>query len=132
MVMHRPHRHLEIRVSLVQRLLRRESSSRAPLGKRYFQDGAAELYAVAAEGIDAHVQGSTDDPYDVRVRWPVERSNPTIRAACSCPNFLDGYTCKHIWAVLYAVDEEGSDPLPGRYDLRLMRDPNCCVPASWV
>jgi len=110
-------------VSLVQRLLRRVPSSRAPQGKRYFSDGAAELYAVAAEGIDAHVRGSLDDPYDVRLRWPVERSNPVIRAACSCPNFLDGYTCKHIWAVLYAVDEEGGDPLPGRYDLRLMRDP---------
>ena len=110
-------------MSLVQRLLRRGPTSHASEGKRDFRNGAADLYGVAVEGIDARVHGSPSDPYDVRLRWPAERSNPVVRAACSCPNFFQGFTCKHIWAVLYAVDEAGSDPLPGRYELRLMRDP---------
>jgi len=91
---------------------------------RYFRSGAAHLGAMVVEGVDAQVDGSVAEPYDVRLRWPLVRSNPVVRAACSCPSFGDGNTCKHIWAVLYAVDEEEGDPIPGRHGLRLLRDTN--------
>jgi hypothetical protein len=64
------------------------------------------------------VRGS--EKYNVRVDWTkVERGNELL-IDCSCPHFARGSFCKHSWAVVLFLDDEGiSAEIPGKNRLKL-------------
>jgi len=97
--------------------------SRVTEGQRYFRRGAVRIESLQADAVFARVQGSRPAPYDVRVEWQLATGSTGVRVACTCPNFDDSGVCKHIWALLHAIDATVEDPVPGRQFLRLVRAP---------
>jgi superfamily II DNA or RNA helicase len=66
-------------------------------GADYFRGGRVRLGSGSAAHVLASVRGSSR--YQIELR----REDATIHASCTCPYFDVGM-CKHIWAVLLAVD----------------------------
>ena len=120
---------------LIQRIARRGPPARALQGRRYFRDGAVHVEALDAERVFATVQGGRPQPYRVRLRWTPPDNATTLHCACSCPDFAGGFTCKHVWAVLYALDAETDAPVAGTRGLTLARAPellDATAPAAQV
>ncbi len=73
-------------------------------GDAYYRSGRVAIGSVAAEQVTAKVRGSASRRYDVEVK--LDRSRENVRGAeCSCPQFDRAGSCKHVWAVLRALDE---------------------------
>ncbi|HBN96186.1 MAG TPA: hypothetical protein DDZ66_07785 [Firmicutes bacterium] len=82
-------------------------------GYSYFQDGAVHNLKRDRNQIWATVQGSED--YTVYIEL---KDDGIEILECSCPYFQDSHNCKHLAAVLYALDEEDGE-LEVRSDLSL-------------
>ncbi|HEX5060880.1 MAG TPA: hypothetical protein VFV99_16045 [Kofleriaceae bacterium] len=59
-------------------------------------------------GVVGSVQGSRENPYDIRMRPSAEDARVLV-AACSCPAAEEG-ACKHLWAMLRVIDREDAWP----------------------
>lgn len=70
-------------------------------GGLYFKKGRIQIIHVNASTLDATCKGSK--VYDVLLT----RDNGDIVASCTCPFFMGTAPCKHLWALLLAVDDEG-------------------------
>ncbi len=70
-------------------------------GVQYFNAGLVRLTACGAESAQAVVTGS--DLYEVTLL----RDGKVLQASCSCPFAERGEVCKHVWAVILAVDAKG-------------------------
>lgn len=70
-------------------------------GVQYFSAGLVRLTACGAESAQAVVTGS--DLYEVTLL----RDGKVLQASCSCPFAERGEVCKHVWAVILAVDAKG-------------------------
>src|SRR6266850_3428345 len=83
-------------------------------GAKYLAEGRVTLVEVGPRKVTASVMGTRR--YDVSVR--IEDSD--IGYFCTCPRFRDGFPCKHVWAVVLAVDRlnirrpDPATPAPGR------------------
>lgn len=73
-------------------------------GYSYFQDGAVRNLKRDRNQIWATVQGSED--YTVYIEL---KDDGIEILECSCPYFQDSHNCKHLAAVLYALDEEDGE-----------------------
>ncbi|WP_302082654.1 SWIM zinc finger family protein [Salinibaculum rarum] len=71
-------------------------------GVKYWENGRVQELDVDGERIEATVRGSND--YDISI----DVTNDAIRTHCSCPYDYAG-DCKHIVAVLLAVDDRDID-----------------------
>ncbi len=71
-------------------------------GRAYFKDGAVQELLPTARGYQATVLGSED--YEVRVYLD---GNTVTDSSCTCP-YYD--TCKHVAAVVLAIEEAESTP----------------------
>lgn len=70
-------------------------------GHSYFLSGAVRSLTVENGIIQATVRGS--ESYTV---W-IEPDGSLLRAACTCPYFIDRFEiCKHIWAVILAAETQ--------------------------
>ncbi len=77
-------------------------------GLDYYREGrVTDLIMTGPGSWQAHVMGTRS--YLVTVDLPGKGAKPLL--TCSCPVARDGYRCKHMAAVLYAVDRE-ADPEP--------------------
>lgn len=92
-------------------------------GREYANDGAVTSISVESGSLQATVQGSRREPYEVHVRTATvpplpAGANPSalptlapgpgdVRTSCSCPDAADG-TCKHAAAALLAFADEVS------------------------
>lgn len=74
-------------------------------GTQYFNSGKAVIVDVDGSLIEAQVQGSEPDPYDVVIGLEDERQG-IAHVDCSCPRFADEGTCKHLVAALCAADAD--------------------------
>jgi superfamily II DNA or RNA helicase len=68
-------------------------------GTDYFRSGRVRIDSVSDSRIVAVVHGSG------RYRVELERAGRNINASCNCP-YYDVDLCKHIWAVMLAVEKE--------------------------
>jgi superfamily II DNA or RNA helicase len=76
------------------------SQSRAR-GSAYFNSGAVRSIGAEAGVIQATVRGT--EQYQV---W-LEPVGALLRAACTCPYFIDRLDiCKHVWAVILAAEQQ--------------------------
>lgn len=77
----------------IQRFANSQSIER---GERYYRDGSAYSLVQRGEVLQAQVQGSDYEPYQVRITF--DRAG-IAEAVCSCPYDWGGW-CKHIVATL--------------------------------
>ena len=98
-------------MSLAQRCSHQFSAQTRQRGQGCFSGGHVDLSVIGSIAA-AYVHGSGENVYDVDLEWG-EKAN-SLFAGCSCPHFQDGFLCKHLWATLLAVDNEGfGDEVPG-------------------
>ncbi len=74
-------------------------------GTQYFREGSAVICGVDEDLIEAQVQGSEPEPYDVVIGLEEERQG-IARVDCSCPRFSDEGSCKHLVAAILAADAD--------------------------
>jgi superfamily II DNA or RNA helicase len=83
-------------------------------GQEYLSRGAVSIVDQWPNGIEAAVQGSRSEPYQVGLDWS-QADQQTLVVYCSCPRFADVGACKHVAATILAADiERISTPVPGR------------------
>lgn len=70
-------------------------------GAAYFARGAVSRIRFNGEGADFKVRGSLS--YDVKLR--VREGGRILWSECTCPYYINGNACKHIWAALLAADK---------------------------
>ncbi len=77
-------------------------------GDTYHQSGRVSIVDVDGEIVEAQVIGSYGAPYEVMV--DLEHDGDCIlTASCDCPYYEGGNLCKHIWALLRAIDNSSLD-----------------------
>ena len=80
------------------------SSQSFQRGSSYYRDGAVLELVQRGDVLSALVEGSSYDPYEVRVT--LASDGRLASAMCSCPYDFGGY-CKHVVAVLLAALHRG-------------------------
>ena len=69
----------------------------------------------------ASVEGSSFDPYVVKIAWDHALEYRHLHASCTCGRFDDGFLCKHIAATILTMDaERRSDRVPGAWPLEII------------
>lgn len=79
-------------------------------GKSYHQSGLVSAMDIGDGLLMAEVRGSYGT-YDVVI--DVSPYGKETDLSCSCPRYIDGYNCKHIWAAILEFDllyGDGSEP----------------------
>ena len=72
-------------------------------GYAYYREGAVTEISIDEDGIEATVEGSEE--YSVAI--DLKNGQPEDME-CTCPYAEDGTYCKHMAAVLYAYERDGS------------------------
>lgn len=92
-------------------------------GMRLYSQGKAIIDHVDALGLEASVQGSGYEPYQVTLDWSLASEDGLLIASCTCPGYERSEFCKHIAAALWQADREGcAARAPGRDDLDVISD----------
>ncbi|MGZ3702876.1 MAG: SWIM zinc finger family protein, partial [Bdellovibrionota bacterium] len=87
-------------------------------GMRYYQEGMVGSPTFGPELVTVSVRGS--ERYSVRVDWSRVDRNNEILIDCSCPHYEGGSFCKHCWAVVLYLEDEGiADEIPGNNRLKV-------------
>ena len=77
-------------------------------GARYFEGGRVLVESAQDCTIEARVQGTRD--WKAAIGWDDERAPTQVWAVCSCPDNRRDGACRHVWALVLAVDESGLWP----------------------
>ena len=89
-------------------------------GKAYYDEGRVTIEGADEDTVVAFVRGSRPRPYGVAVRFAEVATRGRLQVSCTCPYFLEGYPCKHIYATLMAIDGAGIQMVsPSLIDSRL-------------
>lgn len=105
----------------------RRSIERATL---YVEHGLVELREGADGGetnIFAVVRGSRARPYVIGIDLSELDERATIASGCTCPYAGDGAVCKHVFAVLLALDRRGLEPGEAASELMSAKGPSLTV-----
>jgi superfamily II DNA or RNA helicase len=70
-------------------------------GEAYFAGGRVSIKTLYEASVAATVRGSA------LYRVQMQRDARRILTSCTCPAFAGGDFCKHLWAVLVALDDQG-------------------------
>lgn len=73
-------------------------------GQDYFQGSSAALEEVGETSASLKVEGTK--LYNVRFDWGTS-GGTAVSATCDCPFYQDGAFCKHVWAAILVLDEQG-------------------------
>jgi superfamily II DNA or RNA helicase len=73
-------------------------------GVDYATRGFVRIVRTTPEAVIAEVRGQ--QRYDVELH----AVDSVLRASCSCPHFLGGDACKHVWATLLVAERDGVLP----------------------
>jgi superfamily II DNA or RNA helicase len=84
-------------------------------GQAYFREGRVEV-AIEGQRARARVAGNEQDSYAVGLDWAQVEERRALHTFCECARFAGGKPCKHVWAALLAVGEEGPDHQPAGKD----------------
>ncbi|TVS20616.1 MAG: helicase SNF2 [Planctomycetaceae bacterium] len=74
-------------------------------GEDYFRRGRVLRVTADSASVDAVVFGSSNSVYRVTIDVQ-EMSAGSIVARCTCPRYVNGHLCKHIWATLCEVQRQ--------------------------
>lgn len=74
-------------------------------GRNYLNDGCVENLSQDGNTVTAVVCGTED--YDVEIE--MDRGGNIACMSCTCPYAAEGNNCKHMAAVLFAIDEDIMD-----------------------
>lgn len=74
-------------------------------GDRYYAQGRVEFTQTDRYAVQAYVRGS--EMYSVDVEYATLEPPPEIMVSCTCPYYEGHGICKHIWAVMRKIDEDG-------------------------
>ncbi|MFW7378407.1 MAG: SNF2-related protein [Oligoflexus sp.] len=85
-------------------------------GQHYYHKGRVKIISESADRIEFSVFGTKR--YTLQFYWVDAR---TIAAQCNCPYGESQGYCKHLWASLMAIDEEGSPFIAGVHHQRNLR-----------
>lgn len=105
-------------------------------GETYHDEGRVRIEATTSELASGRVRGRGRVTYDVALRvldapdgvrsrrggrgGAASRPEPALELRCSCPHFVRGFSCKHLWAFLRALDERRIGPrIPGAGAIRI-------------
>jgi superfamily II DNA or RNA helicase len=91
-------------VTLQELLRARFTSAIRKRGERYWRQGLVMIGAARPGRAEAVVLGSA--PYLVTLEWEAE-DRGSVRGSCTCLAAQEHGPCKHLWAVVLAVDDEG-------------------------
>ena len=98
---------------LAQRCNHEFDSKTKARGEDYSRSGHVSFTQVRRTGAAAQVKGSYGTAYLVELDWS-ETKEGFVSGRCTCPRFDDGFLCKHLWAFLLKLDEEGyASQVPG-------------------
>ncbi len=90
-------------------------------GSNYANSGRVTMIPDVAHGIRSVVLGSSGRSYVVALESSWAQFRGVLWVSCSCPNFFDGYLCKHLWATITMADREGlAAKIPGQGPLELI------------
>ncbi len=84
------------------------------MGDRYFQASRVSQVVCLSDGAEARVRGTRF--YRVAVDWS-DVGRGLLSVVCDCPRFHQGVLCKHVWALLRVLDQQGQ--FPGRLPVGL-------------
>ena len=90
-------------------------------GRDYWNDGCTEILCRDGNTVTAVVSGTED--YDVEIE--VSRGGNIAYMSCTCPYAEDGSHCKHMAAVLFAMDKNP----PKKFDIQ--RDGEASPKLPW-
>ena len=85
-------------------------------GWGYYEEGRVVSLKWMGDKVSAVVQGTTD--YDVEITFD---GDTIIDLDCDCPYAVDGSLCKHMAAVLYALEDEPLRLRPKKIGQRFWR-----------
>ncbi|HEX5603074.1 MAG TPA: SWIM zinc finger family protein, partial [Pyrinomonadaceae bacterium] len=92
-------------------------------GFAYFRAGAVKILEHSDSYVLAEVKGTIH--YSVQLTLTLN----SLEVACTCPYFLDGQDCKHIWATMLAADNKNylsevdrHGPLKLNYDYEALEE----------
>jgi superfamily II DNA or RNA helicase len=93
----------------LQRALNDEFSEKVRVhGAEYHEADRVRLEHVDSDRVRAHVKGGAD--YEVALEWRRGKTAGDVVFGCSCPDFSKFGPCKHLWAVVLAVEEDERGP----------------------
>jgi superfamily II DNA or RNA helicase len=111
------------RMGLVQRCRHNFAHGVIYRGEDYFRSKHVVIKDVVEGTVAAEVQGTDRQPYSVYIDWQQAAEDDTVLFFCSCPFAMGGSCCKHLYAVLLALDARGVGmSIPGRAPLDLVPD----------
>lgn len=93
-------------MSLAKLTERQFSFSTRSRGQDYYSDGRAELVNAVQFLAEFRVRGARYYAVNFDFKFGIQ----TIDVKCTCPNFADGFFCKHVWACVLKADEAGIFP----------------------
>jgi uncharacterized Zn finger protein len=83
-------------------------------GSAYFDSGAVVLQIAADTRVQAFIKGAAR----IKVSLVADSiASPSFDANCTCPSSQRGQLCKHIWAILLAVDSRSLDFLDSKTEI---------------
>ena len=89
-------------------------------GEDYNDMGNVRIVSFSGTQVNAIVDGTS--PYEVRIEFAKDKH--ILRHNCTCPAHKGGKLCKHIAAVLFALDEPGVVPsMPAPLDPKFENEP---------
>ncbi|MEO1367051.1 MAG: SWIM zinc finger family protein, partial [Acidobacteriota bacterium] len=75
-------------------------------GEVYAHQRRVKIDASDDYGLNATVRGA-GRTYEVQIDWFDSEHSGILTASCSCPTYIAGRLCKHIWATLLTADQRG-------------------------
>ena len=71
-------------------------------GNRYYKENRVQNFRYEDEEYRAHIIGSASYNVEIKIK-----NDDIVFARCSCPHAAKGNYCKHMAALLYAIDDKG-------------------------
>ena len=93
-------------MSLADRCIHEFESGVRNRGEQYFREGRVTPGEWGPSEYRASVRGESE--YEVVLDW--EFSREQLAVCCSCSDYEEHATCKHIWATILAVDAANAGP----------------------
>lgn len=108
--------------NLLQRCRQDFSLNARNNGEVYSLHDRVRLLQQTAQSASASVNGSAGNTYRVELDWSAAESDGVLSAICTCPHYDGGAFCKHIYAVLFELQQNGKAPsISGNDPLTLVR-----------